>query len=79
MNQEINLKQVVYEVVNKNPELVDLLVDLGFKPLKNPVMLNSIGRTTTITQGAKLLGLSTEDIKQTLEWNGYTVTGDSDN
>lgn len=73
LDQTIDLNVAVYDVVKKNPELIDLLVELGFKPLKNPLMLNSIGRTTTIKKGAKLIGLSLDEIKQTLEWNGYIV------
>lgn len=73
MNQTIDLNQMVYDVVKANPEVIDLLVELGFKPLKNPMMLQSIGRTTSIKQGAKLIGLSLEEIKKTLEWNGYTI------
>ncbi|MRI85782.1 DUF1858 domain-containing protein [Aerococcaceae bacterium WS4759] len=73
MDQTIDLNVAVYDVVKKNPELIDLLVELGFKPLKNPLMLNSIGRTTTIKKGAKLIGLSLDEITQTLEWNGYIV------
>lgn len=73
LDQTIDLNVAVYDVVKKNPELIDLLVELGFKPLKNPMMLNSIGRTTTIKKGAKLIGLSLDEIKQTLEWNGYIV------
>ena len=73
LDQMIDLNVAVYDVVKKNPEVIDLLVELGFKPLKNPMMLNSIGRTTTIKKGAKLIGLSLDEIKQTLEWNGYIV------
>lgn len=73
LDQTIDLNVAVYDVVKKNPELIDLLVELGFKPLKNPMMLNSIGRTTTIKKGAKLIGLSLDEIKQNLEWNGYIV------
>lgn len=73
LDQTIDLNVAVYDVVKKNPELIDLLVELGFKPLKNPMMLNSIGRTTTIKKGAKLIGLSLDEIKQSLEWNGYIV------
>lgn len=77
MNQIIDLNQNVYDVVQNNPEVIDLLVDLGFKPLKNPVMLKSIGRTTSIKQGAKLIGLSLDEIKKNLEWNGYSILDDS--
>lgn len=73
LDQTIDLNVAVYDVVKKNPEVIDLLVELGFKPLKNPMMLNSIGRTTTIKKGAKLIGLSLDEIKQNLEWNGYIV------
>lgn len=73
LDQTIDLNVAVYDVVKRNPEVIDLLVELGFKPLKNPMMLNSIGRTTTIKKGAKLIGLSLDEIKQTLEWNGYIV------
>ena len=52
-------------------------VELGFKPLKNPVMLKSIGRTTSIKQGAKLIGLSLDEIKKNLEWNGYSILDDA--
>lgn len=76
MNQIIDLNQNVYDVVQNNPEVIDLLVELGFKPLKNPVMLKSIGRTTSIKQGAKLIGLSLDEIKKNLEWNGYSILDD---
>ena len=76
MNQIIDLNQIVYDVVQNNPEVIDLLVELGFKPLKNPVMLKSIGRTTSIKQGAKLIGLSLDEIKKNLEWNGYSILDD---
>lgn len=77
MNQIIDLNQNVYDVVQNNPEVIDLLVELGFKPLKNPVMLKSIGRTTSIKQGAKLIGLSLDEIKKNLEWNGYSILDDA--
>lgn len=77
LKQIIDLNQNVYDVVKKNPEIIDLLVELGFKPLKNPVMLKSIGRTTSIKQGAKLIGLSLDEINKNLEWNGYTIQDDS--
>lgn len=77
LKQIIDLNQNVYDIVKKNPEIIDLLVELGFKPLKNPVMLKSIGRTTSIKQGAKLIGLSLDEINKNLEWNGYSIQDDS--
>lgn len=71
MKQIIDFDMPVYQIVKAHPEILDLLVELGFKPLKNPAMLNTIGRTTSLKQGAKLIGLDLSKLIQELEWNGY--------
>lgn len=73
MDQVIDLNQSVYTIVTKHPEVLDLLVELGFKPLKNPAMLHTVGRTTNLKQGAKLIGIDLTEIIQQLKWNGYDV------
>ncbi|MFH1327914.1 MAG: DUF1858 domain-containing protein [Candidatus Bathyarchaeota archaeon] len=52
--KEIDLKKSVYELTEEYPELKDILVELGFVGLANPVMRETHGRTTTIPQGCKL-------------------------
>lgn len=74
MNQ-IDLSIPVAEVIDQHPEVLELLVDLGFKPLANPLMRNTVGRKVSIKQGAKLNRLDLAYIQQTLEYNGYDVIG----
>lgn len=74
----IDVSIPVAQVIDHHPEILDLLVEMGFKPLSNPLMRNTIGRKVTIQQGAKMIGLAISDIKQTLEWNGYEVRGIED-
>lgn len=69
----INLNQPVASVVEAQPELLELLADFGFKPLKNPAMRQSVGRIVTLNQGIKLIGKNKEDLVQMLVWNGYQV------
>lgn len=71
----IDLTIPVAMVVDTHPEVLDLLVDLGFRPLANPLMRNTVGRQVSIKQGAKLNGLNLVHIQQVLEWNGYEVIG----
>ncbi|MBD3949467.1 DUF1858 domain-containing protein [Tuanshanicoccus lijuaniae] len=71
----IDLSQTVHQTVQEHPEIKEFLVELGFKPLANPLMFNTIARKTSIIQGAKLIGLSLKEIQQQLEWNGYEVIG----
>ena len=54
---------------------MDVLVELGFTPLANPVMRNTVGRVVSIKKGAGMNGIDLNKIKQTLELNGYEVVG----
>ena len=54
---------------------MDVLVELGFTPLANPVMRNTVGRVVSIKKGAAMNGIDLDKIKQTLELNGYEVVG----
>lgn len=78
MHNQIDINQPVAEVVSHHPELIDILVELGFKPLANPVMRNTVGKVTSLKSGAKMTGIDLEKIKTTLRFNGYEVVGDDD-
>ena len=61
------------QVLDSHPELLDILVDLGFKPLANPAMRQSVGKVVTLKKGCKLINLPLEQLVNELQWNGYTV------
>lgn len=71
----IDLNQPVFELVQNNPELKDILIDLGFKPLGNPAMLNTVGKVTSLKAGSKMIKIPLETIKPTLECHGYDTIG----
>ena len=75
MDNIIDLSIPVAKVIDQHPEVLDLLVDLGFTPLKNPMMRNTVGRKVSIKQGASMNGIDLEKIKTAFEMNGYEVTG----
>ncbi|MCY7013696.1 DUF1858 domain-containing protein [Streptococcus sanguinis] len=75
MDNVIDLSIPVAEVIEKQPEVLDVLVELGFTPLANPVMRNTVGRVVSIKKGASMNGIDLNKIKQTLELNGYEVMG----
>ena len=66
------------EVLDQQPEVLDLLVELGFTPLANPLMRQTLGRTVSIAQGAKLKGMDLNQIVDRLKWNGYDIKGEAD-
>ena len=58
MGKKLDLSKPIYELVTQYPELKDIMVELGFKEIANPAMLNSVGRLTTIPKGAKIHKIS---------------------
>ncbi len=74
----IDLDLPVYQTLQDHPEILDLLVDLGFKPLKNPVMVNSLGKVTSLRQGASLIQLDLNVLITSLDQNGYLIKGVTD-
>ncbi|HFR3410737.1 DUF1858 domain-containing protein [Streptococcus suis] len=74
----IDLNLPVAEIINQHPEVKDILVELGFKPLANPAMLHTVGKVTSLKMGSKMTKISLKQIQQTLEWNGYQVVGGND-
>ena len=74
----IDLNIPVAEVLDQHPEVLDLLVELGFTPLANPLMRQTLGRTVSIAQGAKLKGMELNRIVDCHKWNGYDIEGEAD-
>jgi N-dimethylarginine dimethylaminohydrolase len=73
--KKLNLNNSVYELCKENPELPELLAQLGFTDITKPGMLQTAGRFMTIPKGATLKKLNLEQIKQTLAAKGYEIIG----
>lgn len=73
MAKEIDFKKTVYELSRENPEVVDIMRELGFESIAGEGMLNTAGRFMTIPKGAAMKSISLEKIKQVFESKGYTV------
>lgn len=64
--QKINGDQTVYDLIQTHPELKEVLVNLGFTPLNDDKMLNTLGRMMTLNRGAKKIKLNPEDLEKGL-------------
>ena len=71
--KELDINNTVFELTEKYPELIDILVEMGFLGIKNPVVRNTIGRITTLKQGCQKQGKDLSEIIKKLEEKGYTV------
>lgn len=72
-NKTINLKDSVYEICEKNPEIIDILVELGFESIKVAAIRASMGKFVTIPKGATMKKISLDDIIARFEEKDYQV------
>lgn len=73
MGKLIDLRKTVYELCSADPEIMNIMVELGFEQLAKPGMLQSAGRFMTIPKGAKLKKIDLEHIKLLFRARGYEI------
>lgn len=74
MQKYINLDLSIYELVEKYPELISIMKELGFTDITKQVMLHSVGKIMTIPKGAKMKNIPMDEIVIALKKNGFTVS-----
>lgn len=75
MAKILQLNQSIHSLCSQYPELLALMVDLGFPDITKPGMLATAGRIMTLPKGAALRRLDLEIIKARLEEAGFEVQG----
>lgn len=73
MSKVIDLSKTVYELFKEDPQVIEIMRELGFESISNPKMLNTVGRFMTITKGAEMKGIQIERIKDEFIKRGYSV------
>lgn len=73
ISNQIDLDMPVNQVIEENPEVLDLLVELGFTPLKNKLMRMTAGGKVSLNKGLRITGISKDKLISTLQCNGYEV------
>jgi hypothetical protein len=73
MNRVIDFSKSVRELCLEYPEVVDIMRELGFESITNPVMLNTAGRFMTIPKGAVMKGIELGRIKEAFMSRGFEI------
>ena len=76
MEKILDLKKSVAELVEEHPEVREIMAEVGFKEITNPVALNVMGRIMTIPRGAAVKGIDLAKVIAAFEEHGYTVLSD---
>ncbi len=72
-NKTISIDTPIFNLVEEHPDLIYIMVEIGYAEITTPKMLNTVGRYMTLKKGAKLKKLEWPRIIKKFEDNGYTV------
>jgi len=73
MTKVIDINKTIYELAGEYPEIIDILVGLGFADITKPGMLKTAGRFMTLPKGAALKRIAIEEIIKTFNEYGFEV------
>ena len=69
----LDMKKNVHDLATEYPEVIDIMIELGFKDISNPVALNTMGRVMTIPKDSQIKGIDLEAIVTLFEDKGFEV------
>jgi len=69
----IDLHQTVYEIGTAHPEIIDMMISLGFEDLGNPAMFQTAARFVTIPEGARRHGIDLGQVEQKIKDLGFEL------
>jgi hypothetical protein len=73
MEKIVDLSKTVFELCESEPEIVEVMKSLGFDSITNPAMLKTAGRVMTIPKGAKMKGISMEQVRAAFKEHGFKI------
>ncbi|MNI42660.1 hypothetical protein D3C73_969610 [compost metagenome] len=73
MDKVLDMNQTVYELCSSHPDAMEIMLELGFKSIAEPGMLQTAGRFMTLAKGAKMKKIDPELIKAKFRSKGYAI------
>lgn len=73
MEKVIDFSKTVFEICKENPEVIEIMKELGFSDITNPGLLNTAGRFMTIPKGAAMKGIGLDKIKEAFSIKGFQI------
>lgn len=71
--KKISLDKSIYELTEVYPGLIEILKEMGFLGVINPLVRKTLGRKTTLLEGCKKQGKDLEEVIQKLKGKGFEV------
>lgn len=69
----IDLDTTVYQIIKENPKIKEIMIELGFKDIVKPGLLQTVGRLMTIESGCSMRGIDLEEVQEFFKANGFDL------
>ncbi|MDU6784059.1 DUF438 domain-containing protein [uncultured Peptoniphilus sp.] len=76
--KNISINEPVASLVEKYPYLKNILKDIGFSEITNPLALSSVGKFVSIKKGAGIKNIDLDIIREKLKEGGFNIIEDED-
>lgn len=73
MSKIIDFSKSVYELCKQDPEVIEIMKELGFEQISDGEMMDTVGRVMTIPKGAVVKGIDLDKIKDVFTKRGYSI------
>lgn len=70
---KINKKTTICELIQTHPDILDVMVTLGFEDITKPGMLQTAGRVMTLEKGSALKRIEWKTIEKAFNEKGYAI------
>ncbi|WP_246014150.1 DUF1858 domain-containing protein [Paenibacillus rhizophilus] len=69
----MSINESIFDLVSRDPEVMDIMIELGFQDIAKPGMLQTAGRFMTLAKGIKLKKIDIDTVKLTFQRHGFII------
>lgn len=63
----------IHELISNYPKVAEIMKEVGFNDVMNPMMLQTAGRYMTLEKGAKMKKIEWSSIVEKFKENGFII------
>jgi hypothetical protein len=71
--KQIKASDSIYKLAAEHPEIVHIMVELGFKDITLPGMLQTVGRIMTLEKGSTVKRIPMSRIRECFRQRGFEL------
>ena len=63
MGKQVDLNKSIFDISKENPEIIEIMKEIGFTDIAKTGMINTVGKVMTIAKGSRIKNIDLDYIK----------------